>query len=351
VNDSTDNLDFIVIAKKEIKNSLQDEKLWRKAIALTAGDKNKAEEKYIKLRTLHLKKGKEAIPSTEKIIIPEKKQDKNENTIKLDNKESSSGNILIYIIVGVGILISIIMFIMSNKVVNTSAKKVFVEQKEAIFNDGKYSLKVNVFPATAKVSILNIKPKYYNNIRLAPGKFHIKVSSDGYISQSLWISLDGDIIKEIRLNRIGNKFSLDISSSPSGAIIKILNIKPRYHKGILLKKGKYHLSVSKKGFDTKKQWIDLDKDSNIHIALDKAAFTSEILSYDELKWCMREQTKLESLKRELDTLSFTLDRYSQSAINRYNKKVNNSNKRNDLWNKRCKNKQYKQSDYNQLNSY
>ena len=51
---------------------------------------------------------------------------------------------------------------------------------------------------------------------------------------------------------------LFVETKPSGARVRILNIKPKFHQGIKLKAGPYHLEVSAKGYNTKKVWVKLN---------------------------------------------------------------------------------------------
>lgn len=57
------------------------------------------------------------------------------------------------------------------------------------FNDGLLTLKINNSPANARVRIMNIKPKYTRNMRLAPGRYDVEVSAPGYKTQRTWITL------------------------------------------------------------------------------------------------------------------------------------------------------------------
>lgn len=57
-------------------------------------------------------------------------------------------------------------------------------------------------------------------------------------------------------------YSLYTEVTPKKAKIRILNIKPKYKNGIKLKKGKYHVEISKKGYSTVNKWIEV-KDKNI----------------------------------------------------------------------------------------
>ncbi len=56
-------------------------------------------------------------------------------------------------------------------------------------------------------------------------------------------------------------------NSPNGKTIRILNIKPKYKYGMWLKSGKYHVEISAKKHVPYKEWIDLDQDTNLAIAL------------------------------------------------------------------------------------
>ena len=46
-----------------------------------------------------------------------------------------------------------------------------------------------------------------------------------------------------------------------------MNIKPKYKDGIALDKGRYDIEVSKPGFATKRQWIDLKESKIIEFSL------------------------------------------------------------------------------------
>lgn len=62
---------------------------------------------------------------------------------------------------------------------------------------------------------------------------------------------------------------LTVKTAPN-ARVRILNIRPKYTDNISLKKGKYHLEVSKPGYITIKKWISLQDDKTIHIPITKA---------------------------------------------------------------------------------
>ncbi len=63
-----------------------------------------------------------------------------------------------------------------------------------------------------------------------------------------------------------NKYNL-IVNAPKNSKIRILNIKPKYKKCIALKKGKYYIEVTKKGYMKYKEWIKIDSDMELDVAL------------------------------------------------------------------------------------
>ena len=53
------------------------------------------------------------------------------------------------------------------------------------------------------------------------------------------------------------------------ARIRILNIRPKYKRGIVLKQGKYNIEVSKSGYIMHKEWITLNSDRILNVKLKK----------------------------------------------------------------------------------
>jgi len=46
-------------------------------------------------------------------------------------------------------------------------------------------------PEEATVRILNIRPKFYNGIKLDPGTYHVEVSASGYETKRMWVYVAG----------------------------------------------------------------------------------------------------------------------------------------------------------------
>jgi serine/threonine-protein kinase PpkA len=63
-------------------------------------------------------------------------------------------------------------------------------------------------------------------------------------------------------------FDLTITTEPSDAKVRILNIREKYHPGIALKAGRYSIEVSKPGFHTTQEWQRIrDEDLDLHYRL------------------------------------------------------------------------------------
>jgi formylglycine-generating enzyme required for sulfatase activity/serine/threonine protein kinase len=72
------------------------------------------------------------------------------------------------------------------------------------------------------------------------------------------------------------KGTLSVHASPSDAIIRILNIAPKFHQGMELSPGRYQVEISANGYDTRKKWIELSsgEDKELEIRLEPAASAS-----------------------------------------------------------------------------
>jgi hypothetical protein len=55
-----------------------------------------------------------------------------------------------------------------------------------------YSLNIVTTPEDARVQIMNIKPKYYDGIRLRPGRYTMRVSKPGYHTENFYIDFQDD---------------------------------------------------------------------------------------------------------------------------------------------------------------
>jgi len=71
----------------------------------------------------------------------------------------------------------------------------------------KSKIFVDFEPSNARVRILNIKPKFLQGMELAPGRYHVEVSSSGYDTKAMWTRLQAGKDETLR-------FSLKKSTVP-----------------------------------------------------------------------------------------------------------------------------------------
>ena len=76
-----------------------------------------------------------------------------------------------------------------------------------------FTLTINPSPSDATVSITNIKPKYYDGMRLKKGTYNIKVSKSGYITKRGVVTLDSDAKLTISLDKKVKQTSYKASTS------------------------------------------------------------------------------------------------------------------------------------------
>ena len=78
-------------------------------------------------------------------------------------------------------------------------------------------------------------------------------------------------LQKSRASRLNHYSTLAVNVDPPDATIRILNIKPRFYQGIVLKEGVYDLQVSAKKYKSKKILTTLrpGQDKIIQVSLDK----------------------------------------------------------------------------------
>jgi len=116
------------------------------------------------------------------------------------------------------------------------------------------------FPENAIVRILNIDHGFRQGMELEPGKYHVEVSSEGYVPQDRWIELGPGEEKVINfeLEKIMPRFArLNVETVPDYAMVRILNIGPKFEQGLELEPGRYHVEVAAEGYETQRLWVDL----------------------------------------------------------------------------------------------
>ncbi|MFK5970382.1 MAG: hypothetical protein QM487_09720 [Candidatus Marithrix sp.] len=88
----------------------------------------------------------------------------------------------------------------ADKSYNADDMKVVTDELESKKN--KYSLMINVSPATSKIRIMNIVPKYNYGILLKPSKYDIYITRSGYHEYRKWIEIkDSDVNIDVVLQK------------------------------------------------------------------------------------------------------------------------------------------------------
>ncbi len=112
----------------------------------------------------------------------------------------------------------------------------------------------------ARVRVLNIAAPYRPGIHLQPGRYHVEVSKPGFKTERRWVNLGEKSLNiPISLQELDTDGSgvLFVNTYPSSARVRILNIEPPYHPGMRLEPGRYLVEVSRSGFRSQKQWVEV----------------------------------------------------------------------------------------------
>ena len=134
----------------------------------------------------------------------------------------------------------------------------------------RFALTIRPEPNDATVTIRNVKANYEPGMMLEPGRYQVEVSRKGYITKTEWVELtDRELSWPIALEPI--RFALTIRPEPNDATVTIRNVKANYEPGMMLEPGRYQIEVSRKGYITKTEWVELTDRSLIHIALEKVS--------------------------------------------------------------------------------
>ena len=81
--------------------------------------------------------------------------------------------------------------------------------------------------------------------------------------------MDKKSIFKKRENEKNKLYSLTIKRTPSEATVQILNIKPIYKDGIMLKRGRYKIFVFAEGYKDKKFFVELKDNLTHNVELEK----------------------------------------------------------------------------------
>jgi formylglycine-generating enzyme required for sulfatase activity len=81
-------------------------------------------------------------------------------------------------------------------------------------------LYVGTTPGDARVRILNIGPKYYHGMKLAPGSYHVEVTANGYEKETRWVTLAAGEDKQMDFRLSAIAVSRPVTQSVEPAVTK-----------------------------------------------------------------------------------------------------------------------------------
>ncbi|MCP3943120.1 MAG: hypothetical protein GY710_16755 [Desulfobacteraceae bacterium] len=86
-------------------------------------------------------------------------------------------------------------------------------------------------------------------------------ATDGYSSSA---SVNNQAFSDSRASNVkAGSASLYVMAKPKNARIRIMNIKPKFHQGIVLKHGRYEIKVSSPGYIAESKWINLKRGEHL----------------------------------------------------------------------------------------
>jgi len=141
----------------------------------------------------------------------------------------------------------------------------------------KLSVESNIRGARVLVDGKIVGNTPLSDIGVQPGKHAVEVKNDGYEVYRKYIRFETGKSMSIHVDLKRKEISkgrLFVQTNPKNTKVRILNIGPKFHQGIELDPGKYHVEVSLSGYALKKRWIELregeDVKVDIHLEPDSA---------------------------------------------------------------------------------
>jgi len=125
-------------------------------------------------------------------------------------------------------------------------------------------------PENAQVKILNHNREFQQGMILKSGRYDVEVSCEGYQARNFWIDLTPGEKNRFKVKLESLMSRLWVRCVPEDAKIRILNIKEKFQQGIIMKPGRYHLEISREGYHTENEWVNLNPgDKNLAFELKK----------------------------------------------------------------------------------
>ncbi len=146
-------------------------------------------------------------------------------------------------------------------------------------------LKVTSSPSGAELEVdgkpAGRTPTQLGNMQV--GTVKVTVSKNGYLSEKRNARIKAGRRSVVHIDLVEEKRSgwLSVDTRPSSARVRILNINPRYVRGMELEAGSYHVEVSAPDYISEKRWIELaaGDDIIVEFSLDKKQVAVKQVKY------------------------------------------------------------------------
>ena len=108
-------------------------------------------------------------------------------------------------------------------------------------------------------------------MELEPGRYEIEVAEAGYETKREWVELEDRKNQHLRIALSKIRPHLWVQTDPENALIRILNLEAEFTQGMALGAGRYEVEISAPGYETKKEWVELEdgKDQYLRMSLKK----------------------------------------------------------------------------------
>ncbi len=138
------------------------------------------------------------------------------------------------------------------------------------------SVEANVAGAQVLVDGKVVGKTPLRDYEIAPGDHRITVTSQGYGNYERTYTFRSGRSRDVNVLLAEARpvnGSLAVDTFPEDAVVKIMNIREKYHRGIELAPGKYHVRVLASGYDSQSLWTEVGQgeDKTIAVHLEKTA--------------------------------------------------------------------------------
>ena len=114
---------------------------------------------------------------------------------------------------------------------------------------------VRTTPSGARVRILNVGEPYRAGMKLPAGSYEVEASASGYETRRETVAHGGEPTVH-RLTLSEQTWAFTVRTTPSRAVVEILNIDRLYHAGMQLPAGSYEIEVSASGYETRTETVE-----------------------------------------------------------------------------------------------